>query len=69
MNLSEGEFVEGMTDLVENQEHLYVNMMRDLYSLGQVLKTKFRLLRISYTVFMFALVVGVGLFVLGFSLG
>ncbi len=40
-----------------------------LYGLGQVLKKKFRLLRISYTVFMFALVVGVGLFVLGFSLG
>ncbi len=69
VNLSEREFVEGMTDLVENQEHLYVNMMRDLYGLGQVLKTKFRLLRISYTVFMFALVVGVGLFVLGFALG
>ena len=69
VNLSEAEFVEGMTDLVESQEHLYVNMMRDLYGLGQVLKRKFRLLRISYTVFMFALVVGVGLFVLGFSLG
>ncbi len=67
VNLSEAEYVEGMTDLVESQDHLYVNMMRDLYGLGQVLKTKFRLLRISYTVFMFALVVGVGLFVLGFA--
>ncbi len=69
VNLSEGEFVEGMTDLVESQDHLYVNMMRDLYGLGQVLKTKYRLLWISYTVFMSALVVGVGLFVLGFSVG
>ena len=68
VNLSEAEFVEGMTDLMRSQDHLYVNMVRDLYHLGQVLKTKFRLLRISYTVFMFALVVGVGLFVLVFAL-
>jgi len=32
-----------------------------------VLDKKFRLLRISFTVFMFALVVGVGLFVLAFA--
>ena len=68
VNLSEAEFVEGMRDLMQTQDHLYVNMVRDLYGLGQVLKTKFRLLRISYTVFMFALVLGVGLFVLVFAL-
>ena len=68
VNLSEAEFVEGMRDLMLTQDHLYVNMVRDLYGLGQVLKTKFQLLRISYTVFMFALVVGVGLFVVVFAL-
>jgi hypothetical protein len=68
VNLSEAEFVEGMRDLMVTQDHLYVNMVRDLYGLGQVLKTKFQLLRISYTVFMFALVVGVGLFVIVFAL-
>jgi hypothetical protein len=68
VNLSEEEFVEGMRDLMMSQDHLYVNMVRDLYGLGQVLKTKFQLLRISYTVFMFALVLGVGLFVLVFAL-
>ena len=66
VNLSEAEFVEGMRDLMMTQDHLYVNMVRDLYGLGQVLKTKFQLLRISYNVFMVALVLGVGLFVLGF---
>ena len=68
VNLSEAEFVEGMRDLMMTQDHLYVNMVRDLYGLGQVLKKKFQLLRISYTVFMFALVLGVGLFVLVFVL-
>ena len=66
VNLSEAEFVEGMRDLMMSQDHLYVNMVRDLYGLGQVLKTKFRLLRISYNVFMVALVLGVALYVLGF---
>ncbi len=67
VNLSEAEFVEGMRDLMMTQDHLYVNMVRDLYGLGQVLKTKFQLLRISYHVFMVALVLGVGLFVLVFA--
>jgi len=35
--------------------------------LGKVLDKKFRLLRISYTVFIFALVLGVGTFVLAFA--
>ncbi len=68
VNLSESQFVEGMRDLMLTQDHLYVNMVRDLYGLGQVLKTKFQLLRVSYNVFMVALVLGVGLFVLGFAL-
>ena len=63
VNLSEDEFVEGMVDLMHDTEHLYVNMIRDLYGLGGVLKKKFELLRISYNVFMVALIVGVLLFV------
>ena len=68
VKLSLSDYVQGMRDLMESQDLLYFNMVRDLYGLGQVLDTKFRLLRISYTVFMFALLVGVGLFVLGFAL-
>ncbi len=68
VNLSEGDFVEGMKDLMLTPDHLYINMVRDLYGLGQVLKKKFQLLRISYTVFMIALILGVGGFVLVFAL-
>ena len=68
VNLSMDEYVEGMRDLMMNQDHLYVNMVRDIYMLGRVLDKKFRLLRISYTIFMVALVLGVGSFVLGFAL-
>ena len=67
VKLSPSDYQKGMRDLMESQDLLYFNMVRDLYGLGQVLDKKFRLLRISYTVFMFALVVGVGLFVLVFA--
>lgn len=68
VNLSEGDFVEGMKNLMLTPDHLYINMVRDLYGLGQVLKKKFQLLRISYTVFMIALILGVGGFVVVFAL-
>ena len=68
VNLSEDDFVDGMRDLMMTPDHLYINMVRDLYGLGQVLKKKFRLLRISYTVFMFALVAGVVLFLVVFAI-
>ena len=68
VKLSLSDYQQGMRDLMESQDLLYFNMVRDLYGLGKVLDKKFRLLRISYTVFMFALVVGVGTFVLVFAL-
>lgn len=68
VNMAEAEFVEGMVDLMQRTDHLYTNMIRDLYGLGQVLQRKFRLLRVSYNVFMVALVLGVGLFFLAFAL-
>jgi hypothetical protein len=67
VKLSPSDYQQGMRDLMENQDLLYFNMVRDLYGLGLILDRKFRLLRISYTVFMFALVLGVGLFVLAFA--
>lgn len=68
VNLSESDFVEGIRDLMLTPDHLYIKMVRDLYGLGQVLKKKFHLLRISYPVFMIALILGVGGFVVVFAL-
>ncbi|RMH22023.1 MAG: hypothetical protein D6701_01780 [Gemmatimonadetes bacterium] len=67
-NMREEDFVAGMLDLLGNTDHLYTNMIRDLYGLGQVLKRKFQLLRLSYTVFMLALVLGVVAFFVVFAL-
>ena len=43
VTLDEEDFVTGMSELLVHTEDLYVNMMRDLYSLGGVLSQKVRL--------------------------
>jgi hypothetical protein len=63
VNMPEEEFVEGMTELMSDTDRLYTNMIRDLYSLGRVLARKFRLLRVSYNLFMVTLIVGVALYI------
>jgi hypothetical protein len=62
-NMHEDEFVEGMVDLVQDNTVVYETMMRNVYGLGSVLKKKFALLKIAYTAFMIALVLGVGSFI------
>ncbi|MBT8405725.1 MAG: hypothetical protein KJP18_17845 [Gemmatimonadetes bacterium] len=62
VNMPEEEFVEGMKELMTHTDELYLNMVRDIYSLGTVLARKFRLLRTSYNVFIAGLVLGVALF-------
>jgi hypothetical protein len=65
--LRETEFLEGMTDLMEDREALYESMMRDIHGLGSVLAKKFRLLQSAYTLFMVALVAGVLAFIAVFA--
>ncbi len=64
--LKEEDFVGNMVELLHNLDDLYESMIRDIYSLGQVLARKFRLLRVSYTVFMIGLAVGVVLYIIVF---
>lgn len=68
VTLDEEEFVEGMKGLMIDTDQLYVNMTRDIYSLGHVLARKFTLLRHAYNVFMVGLVVGVAIFIVVFGL-
>lgn len=62
------EYVEGMTELMQNTDLLYYTMIVDIYGLGSVLQKKFRLLRLSYTVFMVSLVAGVLVYIFVFIL-
>jgi hypothetical protein len=59
INMEEEDFLASMWELMEDRERTYKGMMRDLYGLGLVLGTKYRLLRAAYTVFMIGLAAGV----------
>lgn len=58
------EFQEGMRDLMRQKDALYMNMATDIYYLGDVLSKKYRLLKISYTVFMVGIILVVFSFVI-----
>jgi len=62
-NLSQDDFTAGMIDLIQDKTVVYETMIRNLYGLGSVLKKKFALLKVAYTAFMIALVLGVTSFI------
>jgi len=49
----------GVKELMNDKEFLYGSMIRDIYFLGKVLGRKYLYLRISYTIFMYGLVLSV----------
>lgn len=53
------DFQSGMHDIMREKDALYNNMIIDIYYLGEVLSKKYRLLRISYTIFMIGLILTV----------
>lgn len=61
--LQEEEFIEGMTNLIQDNTMLYESMIRDIHGLGSVLHKKFTLLQVAYTSFMIALILGVSSFI------
>lgn len=48
-----------MKEMMKDGDYLYTSLIRDIYYLGVVLSKKYKLLRISYTIFMFGFVVAV----------
>ncbi len=64
MPLSEYEWA--MNDLMQDRDALYNALTRDLYYLGKVLSVKYRLLRITYGIFMFGILLSLGAFVWAF---
>lgn len=57
-----------MQEKIENQELIYNSLIKDLYSLGKVLDRKYKLLRITYTVFMIGIVLSVLSFIVTYYL-
>jgi hypothetical protein len=49
----------GMKEMMKDREYLYSSIIRDIYFLGKVLGRKYYLLRMSYSVFMYGLVIAI----------
>jgi predicted metal-dependent HD superfamily phosphohydrolase len=61
------DFHDGMHDIMRDKKSLYGNMITDIYYLGDVLSRKYRILRISYSIFMMGLVLTVVGFAIAFA--
>lgn len=48
-----------MQDLIKDRDYIYDSMIKDLYFLGKVLERKYKLLSITYTIFMAGIIISV----------
>ncbi|HMI06863.1 MAG TPA: Pycsar system effector family protein [Flavobacterium sp.] len=60
------EYQWAMNEMMKDKQYLYDSMIKDLYFLGLVLHRKYKLLRITYTIFMIGIIVSVLAFVIAF---
>jgi len=60
------EFEWGIDYLLNNEDTLYNSLTKDLYYLGLVLNRKYKLLRITYTVFMFGIIISSAAFIFSY---
>jgi hypothetical protein len=61
--LDRSQFEEGMSEVIRDRTLCYNSMIRNIYDLGFVLNRKYNLLRVAYTIFMAALIIGVFAFI------
>lgn len=61
------EYKSAMHGLMDDKEYIYDTMIKDLYFLGKVLHRKYKILRITYTVFMIGMVSSVIAFIIAFN--
>lgn len=61
------EYQWAVNELMKDRDYLYNSMIKDLYYLGLVLNRKYKLLRITYTVFMIGIICSVFAFVWAFK--
>ncbi len=62
------QFKWAMNELIRDKEYVYEMLMLDLHLLGKVLHKKYRLLRLTYTVFMVGIIISVITFIGAFYL-
>ncbi|MEP3838087.1 MAG: Pycsar system effector family protein [Algibacter sp.] len=65
--MSLNDFEWAMGEMMEDRDYLYSSMKKDLYFLGLVLDKKYKILRLTYTVFMIGIIVSVLAFAIAFK--
>ena len=60
------DFEWGISEMMTDRDYLYGSLTKDLYFLGLVLNRKYKILRITYTVFMIGIIVSVAAFAISF---
>jgi predicted metal-dependent HD superfamily phosphohydrolase len=61
------EFEWAMSELMQDKDYLYNSMTKDLYFLGKVLDRKYKILRVTYTIFIIGILVSVAAFAIAFQ--
>ena len=62
------DFEWGISEMMQDKDYLYGSLTKDLYFLGLVLNRKYKILRLTYTVFMIGIILSVGAFAISFYL-
>jgi hypothetical protein len=60
------EFQWAIGEMLQDKEYIYSSLTKDLYFLGIVLERKYKLLRITYTIFMIGMVLSTIAFAIAF---
>jgi predicted metal-dependent HD superfamily phosphohydrolase len=61
------EFEWAMNEMMKDKDYLYSSMTKDLYFLGKVLDRKYKILRITYTIFIIGIIISVLAFAFAFK--
>lgn len=61
------DFEWAMGEMMEDRDYLYSSMKKDLYFLGLVLNRKYKILRLTYAIFMIGIIVSVIAFIVAFK--
>jgi hypothetical protein len=60
------EYQSAVQELVKDKDYVYSSLTKDLYYLGIVLNRKYKILRLTYNIFMFGIIISVIAFGIAF---
>jgi predicted metal-dependent HD superfamily phosphohydrolase len=62
------DYLWGVEEILKDKDYVYEALIKDLYLLGKVLERKYRLLRLTYTIFMVGIIISVVSFFIAFKI-